>query len=128
MSEIKYKIVAQSKAGLAGGGEYLYYPRIHKRQKINLRQLAEQISIKCSFTTADVVGVLEAVVEEIPILALSNYSIQLGELGTFSLHAKGDASHTANEVNASKIKQLKLAFRPGVHLKKALSKARFVKG
>jgi predicted histone-like DNA-binding protein len=127
MSVIKYKVIAQSKAGVSGGGDYKYYPRIHQRQKINLRQLAESISRKSSFTTADVFGVLEAMIEEIPMLALSNHSIQLGELGTFSLHIRANASDTLEEVSAKKIKQVKLAFRPSSYLKKELSNAEFIK-
>ncbi|MBN1968431.1 MAG: HU family DNA-binding protein [Candidatus Delongbacteria bacterium] len=127
MSEIKYKIVTLAKAGVAGGADYQYYPRIHQREKINLRQLAQRISKKSSFTTADVFGILEALIEEIPELVLSNHSVHLNDLGTFSLHIKANASNSPGEVNEQKIKQLKLAFRPSKYIKQSLKQARFTK-
>lgn len=126
-SGIKYKIIAQSKAGMAGGGEYLYYPRVCNRSKANLRMIANQISVENSFGTSDVVGIIDSLLNQISRLLLSNHSVELGDFGNFSLHIKASGSASEKEVNPKNFKDVKVAFRPGLLFKEALAHAQFDK-
>lgn len=124
---ISYKVVALADRISSEEVQYQYYPRICKRQKIGLRELAEQISRESSASEADVRLILWAFISNIPELLLQNNSIDLEDFGIFSLHAKAEGSPTEKEVRASKIKDLKIAFRPHKVLKEKLVGAQFRK-
>ncbi|WP_253916465.1 HU family DNA-binding protein [Lentimicrobium sp. S6] len=124
---IKYKVIPLADKISSAVVKYQYYPRICDREKINLLELSRLISRQCSFTTADVYGVLEAFVGNIPSLLLENKSIELGDLGIFSLHAKAKGSPEKQQVTKNNITELKIAFRPSKRLKQSLVGAKFQK-
>lgn len=124
---IEYKVVKITTPVKRDGTGDQYYPRASNRQKKNLRDVAERISEISTFSTIDVIGVLEAFVTEIPSFLLDNCSVELGDLGTFSLHISGEGSDEPSQVNAHKIKEVKMAFRPGTRIKGELTKAEFRK-
>jgi predicted histone-like DNA-binding protein len=122
---VKYKIVKTATPGVKGGGAYRYYPRVCARRKMELLELAERISSMCTLHPADVFGVLVALTDIMPGLMLENHSIQLGNFGTFSLHASGKPSDAPEEVIESKITGVRVAFRPGKQIKQKLKTAKF---
>ncbi|WP_421919380.1 HU family DNA-binding protein [Marinifilum sp.] len=124
---IKYKAVKMNSPLKKEGKKEQYYPRVAGRQKKGLKDIAKSISQASSFSTIDVIGVLEAFTTEIPYFLKDNCSVELGDLGTFSLHVSGEGSDEIEEVNASKIKSVKMAFRPSVRVKKDLKKVDFKK-
>lgn len=124
---IKYKVISIPDRISSEEPKDVYYPRICNRQKLNLRDLSELISRQCSFTAADVFGVLEALVENVPSLLLENNSIELGDLGIFSLHAKVKGSTEEKQVTKNSISELKIAFRPSKRVKRSLVGAKFQK-
>jgi len=126
-SMILYKVSGATDHISSEQKQQKYYPRICNRQKINLREIAGLISEQCSFSTPDVIGVLESLINNIPDLLMQNYSVELEHFGIFSLHAKAEASETEKEANAKKIKELKIAFRPHIDMKRKLAKASFQK-
>lgn len=124
---IKYKIIKTSQPGIKGGGKYTYQARISNRRKIGLNELARDISNRCTLRRSDVTAVLTELTDLIPQLLMDNCSIQLGDLGTFSLHAGSKPSETPEMVNESKITDLRVAFRPGEIVKDELKLAKFTK-
>lgn len=124
---IKYKGVSMARPGIKGGGAYKYYPRIYDRRKINLREISKIISSRCSLHSADIFGTLTALVEVIPELLLLNNTVELGDLGLFSLHIKGYPSDSLEKLNEHSIKEIKMAFRPGKQVKQRLENAHFTK-
>jgi len=122
---IKYKIIKTSQPGVKGGGKYSYQARITNRRKVNLVEIAGIISDRCTLRRSDVTGVLTELTELIPQLLLENCGIQLGDFGTFSLHAGSKPSETPEKVNETKITGLRVAFRPGKMVKKELQLAKF---
>ncbi|TAJ14302.1 hypothetical protein DMA11_05455 [Marinilabiliaceae bacterium JC017] len=122
---VKFKAIHNSTPGIKGGGQYKYYPRVCNRTKMDLSQLSQRISKMCTAHPADVFLILTALTHEIPDLLLENYSVDLGDLGIFSLHISGEASDTAQEVTAYNIKDVKVAFRPGKRIKQKLLEAKF---
>ncbi len=122
---VKYKIIKTAQPGVKGGGNYSYYARISNRNKKNLDDLAVDIANRCTLRRSDVHAVLIELSDRIPELLLDNFSVQMGDLGTFSLHAKSIPSETPEMVNESKITGLHVAFRPGKKVKKELAQAQF---
>lgn len=124
---VKYKVIRMAQPGVTGGGSYQYYPRVHQRSKIKLKELSQIISRRCALHSADILATLTALVEEIPELLLDNYSVELGELGIFSLHIKGLPSSTPEQVTKTNITEVKMAFRPSPLIKDKLLLAQFSK-
>jgi len=124
---VHYKIIKTAQPGVKGGGDYRYYARINNRTKTDLNKMAGEISERCSMRRSDVVAVLSELTELIPKILLQNSSIQLGDFGTFSLHAKSKPSESAEKVNEKNITDLKVAFRPGKGIKDEIKKAKFTK-
>jgi Bacterial DNA-binding protein. len=104
-----------------------YYPRVTKRIKKDIRDIAEQISLFSTHSTADVVGVVEAFVILISQNLKSNCSIELGDLGTFSLHIQSEGAETPEKLGRHNIKGVRMAFRPSVRMKKELQNLHFTK-
>ena len=65
---------------------------------------------------------LEKVMER---LLLNGHTVQLGELGSFSLTVTSEACKYEKEVSADKIKKVNLRFRAGKGIKAALGNAKF---
>lgn len=97
-----------------------FYARACNRQKVTLDDLAALISRNSSASRADVVMVLTSLTDLVPSLLLQNNSVQLGELGTISLHlnSKGEASEEA--VNWRSVNRVRVKFRAGLKIKKQL--------
>lgn len=124
---IKYRVVKMNSPLKKEGSKEQYYPRVANRQKKTLRDIAESISQTSTFSTIDVVGVLEAFTTKLPYFLKDNCSVELGDLGTFSLHISGEGVDSPEQINASKIKSVKMAFRPSTRIKKDLNKVDFRK-
>ena len=124
---IKYKVVKNVKAFEKNDINETYSPRITKRTKLNSDDIANIITRQSSFTKADVKGIIEAFIENIPELLLDNHTISLDNFGTFSLHASTNSEIQEAKVSARNIKDLRISFRHSVVVKKKLKKARFKK-
>lgn len=124
---IEYKVVQITTPIKKEGEKDKYYPRVCNRKKIDLHDVSNRIASISTFSEIDVLGVLTAFVTEIPDFLLDNCSVELGELGTFSLHISSKGSESPEQVNAKQITKVKMAFRPGTRIKKALKKADFKK-
>lgn len=124
---IQYNVVKMAQPGVKGGGSYKYYPRIHQRNKIGLKELANRISQKGTLQRSDVYGTLVALMDEIPELLKNNYNIRLGDIGILSVHATGTPADTEEEVTEKNIKKLHMAFRPGTDIKDILKTVDFKK-
>jgi predicted histone-like DNA-binding protein len=124
---IKYKVVKHINHLNNDGEKEGYFPRITNRIKLTSDDIAKIISRQSSFTKADVKGVIEAFIENIPDLLLDNYTVSLDNFGTFSLHAGTKSESQESKVSARNIKDLRISFRPSVVVKEKLKRARFKK-
>lgn len=109
------------------GKKEKYYPRVANRRKEGLRDIAERISDISTFSRSDVVGVLEAFTQLIPQLLKDNRSVELGDLGTFSLHISAEGVDSEELVTRHRIKKSTIAFRPGKRLKQDIAKVDYRK-
>jgi len=76
---------------------------------------------------ADVMAVLEGLIELVPEKLLEGYLVKLGEFGTFraGFSSKGEA--TLAQVKASSITNPRINFRPGKVIRDELKKASYEK-
>tara|TARA_R110001592_G_scaffold212230_1_gene464434 strand:- start:134 stop:526 length:393 start_codon:yes stop_codon:yes gene_type:complete len=109
------------------GKKEKFYPRVANREKEDLRGIAERISDMSTFSRSDVVGVLEAFTQLIPQLLKDNTSVELGDLGTFSLHISAEGVDSEEQVTRHCIKKSTIAFRPSKRLKQDIAKADYRK-
>jgi len=124
---IKYKIVKQAQPGIKGGGEYSFYLRSADRKKLTIRDVARILEKRSSVSRADIIAVLTGLSDIIPELLLDNNSVELDELGIFSLDIQSEPSKKINEATWRKIKKLKIHFRVGKKLQKEIQNAKFEK-
>ncbi len=124
---VKYRIIKQATPGIKGGGQYKYYARACERSKININEVASLLAERSTFSKADVIGTLYGLVELIPDLLLNNHTVELGELGTFSLNLKSEASETPKPDGFRLIKSASISFRPSPQLKQAIKNPEYTK-
>ena len=87
---------------------------------ITIRALANEISKSCTLTATDVVAVLEAFLQLLPLFLKNGHSIKLGDFGIFRLSFSSMGQETKDDVSAKDISNVRILFRPGVQLKKEL--------
>lgn len=117
---VKYRLIKQATPGVKGGGQYKYYARACDRTKASLDELADTLAKRSSLTRGDVVATLVGLIDLIPELLLDNRTVELGELGTFSLNLKSEASDEARTDGFRLIKSAEISFRASPRLKRAV--------
>jgi predicted histone-like DNA-binding protein len=122
---LKYKVIHLQASVKDGTVKDLYYARAVKRRKVDVDELSKMISQMSSFSRPDVIGVLTALSDIIPTLLIENKTVQLGDLGTFSLHFKSDCADSPDKVSYRSIKGLNIRFRVGKWLKENLTDIHF---
>jgi predicted histone-like DNA-binding protein len=124
---IKYRIVKQATPGVKGGGQYKYYARACGRSKINMEGLAERLVQRSSLSRGDIVSTLAGLVDLIPELLLQNNTIELDELGIFSLNLKSEGTEEPQTDGYRQIKGVEISFRPSPKIKQAIRKPQYQK-
>ena len=123
---LRYSIIKQRNA-LGIGKKTMFYPRLTGRRNYDLKDVAEMISKRSSLSKTDVIATLSALEEIIPEFLISGYTVKLGELGTFSLHANAQTSPEESQVTWRSFRSLITRFRAGKALKIRLSHVHFKK-
>lgn len=104
-----------------------YYPILRSTGRVTLRRLAERIALMSTVSTADTMAVLESLLAVVPQELGEGRIVQLGDLGSFSLRIRTEASTTEDEVTARKITSATPAFRAGRLFKDSLVDVTFEK-
>jgi predicted histone-like DNA-binding protein len=124
---LKYKIVQQAEPGIKGGGKYLYYLRAAGRELVSIDKLSDILAQRTSLSSINVKSVLWGLTNVIPDLLLDNYSVEIGELGIFSVSMKSEPSDKLEDATWRKIHDLKVNFRVGKKIQKKVKNASFEK-
>ena len=124
---IKYKVVVKRPGGIGKESKPKYYPTITKTRMLELDGLSDYISDGSGFNRATIYGVAELLSNVIPELLKDGYSIKFGNLGIFSLSIKGEGRDSPKEVNSTKIREVKVHFRPTPVFKRKLLSTKFKK-
>lgn len=94
---------------------------------VNIREIAEQISLETSLGTSDVLAVLESLLINIPKNLRKGFIVKLRDFGTFKLMMSTEGSSTSEEFQTSMIKKTKIHFKPDPLFSNALSSLEFRK-
>ena len=124
---LTYKIVATKKPGSGMEGDTLYYPKLTGSAQLDLRDVSEILAARSTASEADVRLVVTGLMELIPQLLLEGKTVKLDHFGSFRLHAKVEASTSADAVKASHIQGLRISFLPDKRMKAELAHAKFVR-
>jgi predicted histone-like DNA-binding protein len=124
---ITFKISRRAQPGVKGGGKNKYCAIPYQREMVDTNELYKDIEMISNVSDANVAAVVRALRRSILQNLLSGRSIRVEGLGIFSVSFKVDMKNSAQEVKPSSIKEVRLAFRPEVELKKELQNAKFVK-
>lgn len=94
---------------------------------IDLNGLCARISEKCSLTSADVKGVMEAMVKEFEIELLSGSNIKFGELGIFSASITSQVVAEKDDLKPHMVRVKTVTFLPSPRVKQIMRKAKFIR-
>ena len=106
-------------------GARKWYPILKSVGQVDEHEVAKLVSDETTLNPKEAemaVYQLEKVMER---LLLDGHTVQLGELGSFSLTITGEACRGEKEVTPDKIKKVNLRFRAGKGIKAALAEAKF---
>ena len=117
---IDYKVLGIQKPGSQDPETTKYYPRPAAAQRVEIEELANEISYSTTLTDVEVEGVIKALIKQMQQHIASGRIVALGKFGSFrvTFHALGRA--TPEEVKAADIKKVNLRFCPGTGLRNAL--------
>lgn len=125
---VKYKVVSKRPGAIAGKKiAPRYYPVLTERRLVELRELCEEIALRSSYSTGDVVGIVESLISMIPHYLQQGCTVKLGEFGSFNLHASSDGKVNPEDVTSRDISKVKMTFLPSKLVKRQLALTKFTK-
>ncbi|MDR1129708.1 MAG: HU family DNA-binding protein [Prevotellaceae bacterium] len=102
-----------------------WYPILKSIGLVKEREVAKLLADETTLNPKEAEMTLFQLLKVIVRLLLDGHTVQLGELGSFRLTARGEGSDTEEEVNAGKIKSVHLHFTPSDELRKEINDATF---
>jgi predicted histone-like DNA-binding protein len=105
------------------GGLRLWHPVIKSTKMIREKELAKKLADETTLNPKEAEMAIYQLFKSVHDYLSTNHTVQLGDLGSFRVTAETEGSETEAEVNASKIKKLKVRFTESESLKAAMKKA-----
>ena len=104
-----------------------FYAQAKSRGSLDLREIARILGQRSTVSTADVVAVLEGLIELVPEKLMEGYLLKLGDFGTFRIGFSSKGEEKALSVKSKSISKPRINFRPGKVIREELNKAEFEK-
>lgn len=117
---IKFKVIERGQPGVVGGGTKQYYASANFDGEQTLEGLTRSIEKISTVSGADIRAVLYALVDIMTDSLSDGRAVRLGELGSLRVSLSSEGRATADEVNASAIKNARVIFSPGKSIKNML--------
>jgi predicted histone-like DNA-binding protein len=105
--------------------EKKWYPVLKSTGLVKEREVAKQLADETTLNPREAEMAVGQLMKVVTKLLLNGNTVQLGELGSFRLTAKTEASNKKEEVTAQKIKKVRVRFSESTDLKNAIAKASF---
>jgi predicted histone-like DNA-binding protein len=102
-----------------------WYPILKSVGLVKEKEVAKLVADETTLNPKEAEMSMYQLLKVIIRLLLEGHSVQLGELGSFRLTARGEASDTEEEVNANKIKSVRIHFIPSDTLRNEINNATF---
>ena len=112
---LKYKIISQVNP-LDEKRKEIYYPRLTGSKLANIYDICHDLSRQSTLSPADITGVIVGLTDIIPQYLAEGKSVELGDLGIFSLAAEVKTEDAPEKISLRNFKRLKIRFRPGKRL------------
>ncbi|HET7733493.1 MAG TPA: HU family DNA-binding protein, partial [Paludibacter sp.] len=116
--------VKTKRSGL-GNKEAKYYAIPVRSGEVSTRQLAREISKRCTLSETDVRATLIALTETMQDFLHDGYSVKLDDLGRFTISATSDGFDTPEECTPKKVRANKICFMADKELKRNLKGIEF---
>ena len=94
-----------------------FYASPTTRGLIDMRFISEDIAGSSSLSRGDISNVIMGFMDRLPIYLLNGYSVELGELCKMRVVFSSEGVETESAFHTSKIRDLKIYFLAGPHLK-----------
>lgn len=104
-----------------------YYGTAVSTGKVDLEEMAEQISKRCTVKTADVMGVIKAFEDQFRSALLNGEIVDLNGIGRFRVTLTGKGAATEEDFDPSLIKGVYVRFHPAKKLREVLGKLKYGK-
>lgn len=117
---IDYKVLGIQKPGTQDPENKKYHPRPVSAQRVEIEELADEISYSTTLTDVEVEGVIKALIKQMQTHIAQGHIVGLGKFGSFRVTFRSYGVPTPEEVKVSQIKKVNLRFCPGTGLKNAL--------
>lgn len=124
---IKFKVIERGQPGVAGGGTKQFYASANVNGEQTLEGLTRSIEKISTVNGADIRAVLYALVDVMTDSLSDGRAVRLGELGSLRVSLSSEGRATAEEINASAIRNSRVIFSPGKGLKNMLSSLKYEK-
>ena len=106
--------------------EKSWYPVIKSTGLVREKEVAKLLSDETTLNRKEAEMTISQLLKVVTNLLLNGNTVQLGELGSFRITAKGEASEKMEEVTAAKIKKVNARFTSSADFKSAMAKAKFM--
>ncbi len=120
-----FKYIVKTKRSGVGEKEAKFYAIPVRSGEISTRQLATEISDRCTLTETDVRATLIALVDVMEDYLHKGYSIRLDDLGRFTLSATSDGFESPEACTPKHVKAKKICFMADKRLKENLQFVNF---
>ena len=124
---VKFNVNERGQPGVAGGGDKKFYASPLTKGEVTLEGLTTQIEKISTVSGADIRAVLYAMVDVMTNTLADGKIVRMGELGSLRVSISSEGKATAEEVNASCIRNSRVLFAPGKMIKTMLATLDFTK-
>ena len=123
---IPYYVMTTKGGKSKGGSSQKAFARMPPTEKVELRELVEDMVRKGSVASKGLMkGFFCDVFDSLVYFLLEGRRVTLGEIGSFSLSLKSEATASADEFNKDNIKGVNVVFTPSREMKECLANAVF---
>jgi predicted histone-like DNA-binding protein len=123
---VNYKIVQRGNPGNATAPKK-FYATPAPRSKTTIKEISKDIADISSLNYGDISNVLNNFVQLIPKYLANGNIVSLGEIGNLMLNFSSEGVETESAFTPSKIRNVKIAFRPGSDIKTSIKGLTFTK-
>ena len=103
-----------------------WYPVLKSTGMIKEKEVAKLLAEETTLNPKEAEMAVSQLLKVVVNLLLGGNTVQLGELGSFRVTAKTEASDKTEEVTAAKIKKVNVRFTESNDLKNSMKKAKFI--
>jgi predicted histone-like DNA-binding protein len=123
---VTYRLVQKGNPGDASAPKK-FYATPAPRSKTTIKEISKDISDISSLNYGDISNVLNNFVQLIPKYLANGNIVSLGEIGDLRLNFSSEGTPTEESFTPSKIRKVKIAFRPGKDIKTSIAGLTYTK-